>query len=108
MENERLIYEYDPNFFIPEGVKNFRPKTDIIDDSQATFEPINEQTETYSDEDSELDDDVSDDIPSVPEFISVVSQTVRTAPDGTQVVDMVIEVEDSSDSVKYDIRLAKA
>ena len=42
-----------------------------------------------------------------PETFYVLDQTIRTAPDGSTVVDVVIEVEDGSNSTEYEVRVTK-
>jgi len=43
-----------------------------------------------------------------PSSMEVVSQTVRTGPDGNQVVDVVIDVEDIDGAINYEFRITKA
>ena len=42
-----------------------------------------------------------------PNTMSIVSQTVKVAPDGRFVVDVVIEVEDVPGAANYEVRLSK-
>lgn len=42
-----------------------------------------------------------------PETFYVLSQTVRTNPDGSTVVDVIIEVDDDTDSTEYEVRVTK-
>lgn len=101
--------EFDPNLDVPEELKNVRVKTlpdtqDELPDPNADIDP---QDDTYSDEDSELDDDVNDDELGVPSSFVIISQTVRTAPDGSQVVDVVIDVEEIPGASNYEFRVTK-
>jgi hypothetical protein len=43
-----------------------------------------------------------------PNALTVVEQIIRTLPDGSQVVDVVVEVDDVEGAVKYEFRIVKA
>lgn len=101
--------DFDPNLDIPVGLKNARvsvspDSTEELPDPDAD---IDFQTDTLDDDDSELDEDEVGDELGVPGTFEIVEQTVRTAPDGTQVVDIVIDVEEVEGAVKYEVRIAK-
>lgn len=101
--------DFDPNLDIPVGLKNARVavspnKTEDVPDPDAD---IDFQTETYIDEDSELDEEFVGDELDVPGTFEIISQTVRTGPDGSQVVDIVIDVEEVEGAVKYEVRITK-
>lgn len=101
---------FDQSLYIPEGLSGVRIKES--DDAVYYAFPeenpdIDEQTDTMYDEDSELDEDAAEDELEVPGHFEVVSQTTRTAPDGSQVVDVVIDVEEVDGASKYEIRLGK-
>lgn len=96
----------DPNFSFPEGL------SDVVQIDANTLdyeEPveidltIDSFGEEYEDLHGEGD---GADIPA-PEYINVVSQTVRTAPDGRQVIDVVIEVESVMGALNYEMRVTK-
>lgn len=98
--------EIDLNFAIPEGLK-YTTVREPVEDESSTDDDIDVQIESYEDESSELDEEeVSGDI-ETPENIEIVSQTVRTAPDGRQVIDVVIEVTDVVGAINYDVRVTK-
>lgn len=100
--------DFDPNLDLPVGLKNVNvtptvqegvvvdTPEDILEDSQ--FETSDEELE-------DLNEDFSTDILDPPGSLEIVSQTVRTAPDGRQVVDIVIEVEDIDGALNYEIRV---
>lgn len=101
--------DFDPNLDIPLGLKNARyvAKPDVTDTNPEPDADIDIQTETLSDEDSDLNEDVEDGVLEVPGSFDIVSQTVRTGPDGSQVVDIVIDVEDVDGALNYEIRMTK-
>lgn len=68
---------------------------DVLDDDEVSGE--------YEYDFSE-EDEVDDGLLTV-SAMNVISQTFRTAPDGTQVVDVVIEVSDIDGATKYEVRL---
>lgn len=102
--------DFDPNLDIPEGLKNARESVSR-DRTEELPEPdadIDFQTETLSDDESQLDEEEVGDELDVPGTFEIVSQTVRTGPDGAQVVDIVIDVEEVQGAVKYEVRVTKA
>lgn len=100
--------DFDPNLDIPIGLKNARvtilPDRDDVPDPNAD---IDFQTETYIDEESELGEEEVGDELDVPGTFFIVSQLIRTAPDGSQVVDVVIDVEEVEGAIKYEVRITK-
>lgn len=101
--------DFDPNLDIPIDLKNTRISTlpDVVQEIAEPDADINIQDETLDDEDSQIDEDEAGDILDVPGTYVIVSQTVRTAPDGTQVVDVVIDVEEVEGAEKYEVRITK-
>lgn len=100
---------FDPNLDIPIGLKNARvavapDRTEYIPDPNAD---IDFQTETYIDEESELNEEEVGDELDVPGTFEIISQTVRTSPGGSQVIDVVIDVEEVEGAVKYEVRITK-
>lgn len=71
---------------------------ELFGDEDVEGELLEEDYE-QSDESDEVDDGVG-----VPQNMTIVSQTFRTAPDGRQVVDVVIEVDNIDDAVRYEVR----
>lgn len=95
--------EIDPNFYVPDGLKNTTTVyTDTEDDLWS-----DENYDLQNDIDDLEDEDIIADRLPAPESIYVISQTIRTSSDGTQVVDVEIEVEDVPGALNYEIRLTK-
>lgn len=93
----------DPMFFIPEGTDEFvytESEIEVVDDAD-NFAEI----ESSYDDGSDFAD-YSDD-PDTPDILGVISQTVRTSASGSQVVDVVIEVEDIEGIANYEVRVTK-
>lgn len=100
----------DPRFFSPPGVIDVRPRT--IDESPGVYS-VDEGATFSVNEDITPAGTVND--PggtltrlTVPSYITVVEQVVRFNPDGTQVVDVTVEVEDVEGATNYDVKVAKA
>jgi hypothetical protein len=112
----------NPAFFLPPDVIDVR----VAD----TSDPTEEDGVTYDDvisaddvliDGSTSDDGVSDtpNVPTdddgegaellpTPQWMSIIDQQVRIAPDGKAVVDVVIELEDVTGATEYDVRITKA
>ena len=91
-----LETEVHPMFHIPDGADELvygDDDFDIPDDSVAGT-PI-------------TDDDGSDDS-NTPKILGIVSQTLRRHPDGTTVVDVVLNVSDIVGYDKYEVRITKS
>lgn len=101
--------DFDPNLDIPVDLKNARVgvRADVVEDIPDPDADIDIQEDTLDDDDSQLDEDESSDELDVPGTFVIVSQTVRTAPDGSQVVDVVIDVEEVEGAAKYEVRITK-
>ena len=101
--------DFDPNLDIPVNLKNARVSS--LPDGAGGIADMNTdidiQDDTLSDDNSLLDDDINDDELATPGTYVIISQTVRTAPDGTQVVDVVIDVEEVEGAEKYEVRMTK-
>lgn len=103
--------QIDPNFPIPEGLSAFTygDIEDELDEAQiqqsiAEDEMADVDDIYMSDEDSEEPVD-GDDGPVAPSIYGIVSQTIRTDDAGTQVVDVVFDVETMDDTARYDVRI---
>lgn len=101
--------DFDPNLDLPIGLKNANvvetPQEGIVVDSPED-PAVFEFEEVFVDEDEEdLNEDFSNDTLDPPESLEIVDQNVRTGPDGRQVVDIIIEVEDVVGAQDYDIRI---
>lgn len=46
-------------------------------------------------------------LPGTPQLKSIKSQTISINPDGTASVDIIIEVEDISNAIEYEVRITK-
>lgn len=101
--------DFDPNLDIPVNLKNARVSSlpDAVSDIADPEADIDVQEDTFDDDDSLLDDDINDEELATPGTYVIVSQTVRTAQDGTQVVDVVIDVEEVDGAEKYEVRITK-
>lgn len=100
--------DFDPNLDIPAGLKNAK----YVKQPDATYLPdpdadIDIQDETLGDEDSDTNEDQNDDELAVPSDFTIISQTVRTAANGQQVVDVVIDVTEVDGAVSYEVRMTK-
>jgi len=101
----------DPNFYIPEGLDSF-----IYEDADnpgplpSTLAPDSDVVEIYNDaaadEDSESGE-ISHDAPAIPQNVIIVDQRIRTSPDGRQVVDLVLSVDDVDGVIGFDVRVTK-
>jgi len=112
----------NPQFFVPPDVIDVR----VAD----TSEPVEEDGVTYDDvvdaddvlvDGSDTDDGGISDTPSIPtdddgegaevlptpQWMNIIDQQVRIAPDGKAVVDVVIELEDVTGATEYDVRITK-
>lgn len=108
----------DPMFHIPEGLNEFtyiNPDDYLIDtvsDEESSSDPY--AYEVTDDVDAEDDSFiVEDDIdyyerPASIDELTVVQQIIRTQPDGSQVVDVIVEVEDIPGVSVYDFRVVPA
>lgn len=117
----------DPRLFVPDGVIDLSVRSSEIDSDNPT--PTADNGETSDDAaDSSADTGTGDggdavytpptndtpaesgeiDMLPTPQTIEIVSQTIRIAPDGSSLVDVVIKVEDIPGVTNYDVRVTKA
>ena len=109
----------NPQFFLPPDVIDVR-----VGDSA---EPVEDDGITYDDvidADDVLTDGSTPDVPDTPnvptdddgegaevlptpQWMNIIDQQVRIAPDGKAVVDVVIELEDVTGATEYDVRITK-
>ena len=102
--------EVDNDFFIPEGLEVDREEALDEEDNDLYFNDGSGGTGTEGDDgDDDFDGDSGgdEDEPEAPLGIEIVSQTLRTLPDGTQVVDVVVELEDFDGVTDYNVRKVK-
>lgn len=95
----------DPAFYIPEGLENefvYAENTNYVSDEELDVSEFTSD-EFVGDED---DFDNESTIP-VPDAPVVILQTIRTAPGGTQVVDVIVEVEDIPGVEDFELHVSK-
>lgn len=101
----------DPRFDVPEGLDSFVYEQSTNPDELNTA-PVSDTDviEIYTGEPSveETDsDDYTHDAPPVPQEFTILSQTIHMSPDGRQLVDVEIEVEDIPGVIQIDVRVTK-
>lgn len=93
----------NPLFPIPEGLRDF-----IYSDREFPFDP-DVDAATADTEDVSLGEEgegeEEDEVPTAPRTFKIVKQTIRTKKDGSQVVDLTVEVEAVMGAEKYEFRL---
>lgn len=105
--------EIDPNFFLPPNVVDVRysdineEDTSLQHDDDGEIVGVDYDTPTVYDEGQDLLPAGSSSLLAPPDNITVVSQQVRVAADGKFVVDLIIEVADEPNIIKYDVSLSK-
>lgn len=105
----KLKTTVDPRFFLPEGIIDARPANQ--DETKAYRNPefiVEQEPESLNSlEIASGAEPGTASVLSAPNFINIVSQVVRFTSDGSQVVDVTIEVEDVIGAENYDIRMTK-
>lgn len=100
--------EINPNFSIPEGLSVFGYAEISEEGGEADFDVVEVEyigiDDFESAEDSEENYDSEDETPPVPEIYGVVAEEILTGPDGSQVVNITLEVEDIEAMTQFDIR----
>lgn len=101
----------DPRFDVPEGLGSFAYEEATTDpENVESSTPDSDVVEIYTGEPSVAETDVSDvthDAPPVPEEFTILSQTIHMSPDGRQLVDVEIQVEDIPGVIQIDFRVTK-
>lgn len=98
--NKDVVY-IDPRFPIPEGLLDF-----VYDDREFPFDPdVDPASADTEDASTDGFDDGDDELPEVPKSFKVVNQKIRTKDDGSQVVDITVEVEKVKGATKYEFRI---
>lgn len=94
----------NPLFPIPEGLRDF-----TYEDREFPFDPdvdsATADTEDVSVGGEEGEGEEEDVVPAVPKTFKIIKQTIRTKADGSQVVDLTVEVESVQGAEKYEFRL---
>lgn len=96
-----------PEFHMPPGVKDlYYIDSDEVDDhSEVGTWDVEDDTG-----DSEFESEFSsadENNPYPPDYLEIISQTVRTLPGGGQVVDVTIELPDLDEGDKYEVKVSK-
>lgn len=100
--------DFDPNLHIPSDLKNTQiaTKPDVIEGAPDPDADIDIQSESFDDDSSMLPEDSTGDSLDTPSSFVIISQTVRTDPQGNQVVDVVLDIEEVSGATDYQVRIA--
>jgi hypothetical protein len=108
----------DPRLFVPDGVidlKKTTPETDtenpgdVLDNLDVLDGDTTDSAAVlYDTVDTAASVGAENDMLPTPQGFVVVLQTVRFAPDGRAVVDVVVEVEDVPGITNYELRVNKA
>jgi hypothetical protein len=100
--------DFDPNLQIPSDLKNAKigVKPDVVSDIPDPDANIDPQSESLDDNSSMLVEDEPANALDTPSSYTIISQTVRTDPQGNQVVDVVIDVEEVPGAVDYQVRVS--
>lgn len=98
------VLAIDPNFGLPEGLSDVVESDPSAENSEETRE-IDFAVDAHGDDylDTGEDEVPGDLLP--PETITILPQVVRTAPDGRQVIDVYIEVEEMGNELDYEVRV---
>lgn len=104
-----IYREFDPTLPPPPDLKGVTIKEEDTAYTPDVVDPNSDPEEGDDSlvDDSPLDEDDAHDILDPPSDFSIISQTIRTGLDGTQVVDVVIEVEDVEAAMDYEVRITK-
>lgn len=106
MADNDIILAIDPNFAMPEGLSDVVESGTNTDDFEEPRE-IDLEIDAFGDDYEGLqEEEVAGDL-EPPEEINILPQVVRTAPDGRQVIDVYIEVEEAGNEINYEIRVTK-
>jgi hypothetical protein len=97
--------DFDPNLDLPEELKNARYLSlpDVDEDMVDDYDPY---LETGSDDSDTVEARGVDEALGVPDSFSIISQTVRTAADGSQVIDIVLDLEEVPNAINYEVRVS--
>lgn len=114
----------NPVFFLPPDVVDVRVSdtSDPAEEDGVTYDDVIDADDVLTDGSSTNEDDGVSDTPNIPtdddgegaevlptpQWMQIIDQQVRIAPDGKAVVDVVIELEDVTGATEYDVRITKA
>lgn len=99
----------DPSFPMPEGMDpEVWTQAAIIDDTDDSVNDAELETGDIPSDQTIVDDGGDDDDTlMVPNDLIIISQALRRTPEGTTVVDVVVDVTDVPGANKYEFRLTK-
>lgn len=109
----------NPVFFLPPDVIDVRVSdtSDPMEEDSVSYDDIIDIDDVLSDGDlatSSGPENIADEdgeggeVLPTPQWMTIIDQQVRIAPDGKAVVDVVIELEDVSGTSEYDVRVTKS
>lgn len=106
---QRQVTPIDPMFPIPEGTDELvYGDASGIDPNRQQTGPVDAYTGSPIDPSFIPEPDTEGQVfVPTPEIVGIVSQQVRRAPDGTNVIDVVIEVSDVVGATNYEFRVTK-
>ena len=110
--NDVIRIEVDPNFFVPPGVIGISQAESSGSQSTYGQDIIDVEDDGYFEEVDTLGPitdagDGGNEILGVPSNFSVFSQTVKILPDGTAMVDVILDIPDVPGANNYEVRITK-
>lgn len=107
----------DPRLFLPDGIIDMTTKSPEIDPDAPTAFPASTGEDLEIVDGEVIYDEGTDtstgeggfenDTLPTPQYILVLNQVIRIAPDGKALVDVTIDVEDIPGITNYEVRVAK-
>lgn len=112
----------NPVFFLPPDVIDVRVggSSEPVEEDGVTYDDIIDADDALVDGSTDNggisdtpniptdDDGEGAEVLPTPQWMNIIDQQVRIAPDGKAVVDVVIELEDVTGATEYDVRMTKA
>ena len=110
-ETRETVY-VDPHFYIPDGMTEWVYRADPTDEVSDDGSLENSALEAIDvPADVTVVDESNATIPEMrlfaPDSVVVALQQIRRLPDGSQVVDIILEVDDVAAATKYEVRVTK-
>lgn len=103
-----MATDFDPNIELPPDLVNAK-FTVPLDDGIQVINPglsLEEQMELLDGDDFYDGDEISEEIMDAPGSFVILEQIVRVGSDGSQVVDVIVDVEEIEGAISYDIRMS--
>jgi hypothetical protein len=97
----------DPRFSIPDGAEDQFVHDDMESLNLEDQENVESADLSFLTEYDDGYDDLDANALDVPDGFTIVSQVIRRAPGGQQVVDIVVDIPDVSGAVNYDVQVVK-